>query len=111
MTDTQRPFKGSWGGHGTWMGRRCWPIFRALSMKNCCSEMSTLRLKIAFYAIRSRDACNSQTTSGTPWPRSVKKLGKKALQGVAQIVKPDTILAWQRQLAADKFDGSNQRKS
>jgi transposase InsO family protein len=40
-----------------------------------------------------------------------KKLGKKALEDVAQIVKPDTILAWQRKLAADKFDGSNQCKS
>jgi transposase InsO family protein len=40
-----------------------------------------------------------------------KKLGKKALEEVAQIVKPATILAWQRKLAADKFDGSNQRKS
>jgi transposase InsO family protein len=40
-----------------------------------------------------------------------KKLGKKALEEVAQIVTPDTILAWQRQRAADKCDGSNQRKS
>src|SRR4029450_5931282 len=40
-----------------------------------------------------------------------KKLGKKALADVAQIVKPDTILAWQRKLAADKCNGSNQRKS
>ena len=40
-----------------------------------------------------------------------KKLGKKALEAVAQIVKPDTILAWHRKLAADKFDGSTQRKS
>jgi Homeodomain-like domain len=40
-----------------------------------------------------------------------KKLGKKALEEVAQIVKPETILAWQRKLAADKFDGSTQRKS
>jgi hypothetical protein len=40
-----------------------------------------------------------------------KKLGKKALEDVAQIVKPDTILAWQRKLAADKFDGSTRRKS
>jgi putative transposase len=40
-----------------------------------------------------------------------KKLGKKALEEVAHVVKPDTILAWQRKLAADKFDGSNQRKS
>jgi putative transposase len=40
-----------------------------------------------------------------------KKLGKKALEDVAQIVKPDTILAWQRKLAANKFDGSTRRKS
>ena len=40
-----------------------------------------------------------------------KQLGKKALEEVAQIVKPETILAWQRKLAADKFDGSPQRKS
>src|SRR5919202_4997943 len=40
-----------------------------------------------------------------------KKLGKKALEDVAQIVKPDTILAWQRKLAANKFDGSTRRNS
>jgi transposase InsO family protein len=40
-----------------------------------------------------------------------KKLGKKALEDVAHIVKPDTILGWQRKLAADKCDGSNQRQS
>jgi len=40
-----------------------------------------------------------------------KKLGKKALEEVAHIVKPETILAWHRKLAADKCDGSSQRKS
>jgi transposase InsO family protein len=40
-----------------------------------------------------------------------KKLGKKALEEVANIVKPDTILGWHHKLAADKFDGSDQRKS
>ena len=40
-----------------------------------------------------------------------KKLGKQALEEVASIVKPDTILGWHRKLAADKFDGSEQRKS
>jgi len=39
-----------------------------------------------------------------------RKLGKKALEEVAHIVKPDTILAWQRKRAAAKFDGSSQRK-
>jgi transposase InsO family protein len=40
-----------------------------------------------------------------------QKLGKKALQEVATIVKPDTILAWHRRLVAQKFDGSTQRKT
>ena len=40
-----------------------------------------------------------------------KKLGKKALEEVAHVVKPDTMLAWQRQLAADQCGGANQRKS
>ncbi len=40
-----------------------------------------------------------------------QKLGKKALQEVATIVKPDTILAWHRRLVAQKCDGSTQRKA
>ena len=39
-----------------------------------------------------------------------KKLGKNALEEVANIVKPDTILAWHRKLVAQKFDGSKQRR-
>ncbi len=40
-----------------------------------------------------------------------QKLGKKALEEVATIVKPDTILGWHRQLVAQKCDGSTQRKA
>jgi len=40
-----------------------------------------------------------------------QQLGKKALEDVATIVKPDTILAWHRRLVAKKFDGSTQRKA
>ena len=40
-----------------------------------------------------------------------QKLGKKALETVANIVKPDTILAWHRKLVAQKFDGSMQRQA
>jgi putative transposase len=39
------------------------------------------------------------------------KLGKQALQDVATIVKPDTILGWHRKLVAQKFDGSKQRQA
>jgi transposase InsO family protein len=37
------------------------------------------------------------------------KLSKQALEEVASIVKPDTILAWHRKLVAQKFDGSRHR--
>jgi putative transposase len=40
-----------------------------------------------------------------------QQLGKQALQEVAKIVKPETILGWHRQLVAQKFDGSTQRKA
>src|SRR5262244_1495078 len=40
-----------------------------------------------------------------------QKLGKRALEEVATIVKPATILAWHRKLVAQKCDGSEQRKS
>src|SRR5438128_1227169 len=40
-----------------------------------------------------------------------QRLGKQALQEVAKIVKPDTILGWYRALVAQKFDGSQQRKA
>jgi len=38
-----------------------------------------------------------------------KRLGRKALEEVAQIVRPETILGWHRKLIAKKFDGSNSR--
>jgi len=38
------------------------------------------------------------------------ELGRKALEGVAAIVKPETILAWFRRLVAKKFDSSEGRK-
>src|SRR5713101_6389815 len=40
-----------------------------------------------------------------------QKLGKHALEEVAKIVKPDTILGWHRKLVAQKCDGSQQRKA
>jgi hypothetical protein len=38
-----------------------------------------------------------------------KKLGRKALEELAQIVRPETILAWHRKLVAKKFDGTKNR--
>src|SRR6516165_8427553 len=41
----------------------------------------------------------------------VKRLGRSALQQVACVAKPDTILAWYQRLIARKFDGSKLRTS
>jgi hypothetical protein len=38
-----------------------------------------------------------------------KALGRKALQQVASIATPDTILRWYRKLVAAKYDGSKKR--
>ena len=38
-----------------------------------------------------------------------KRLGRNALAQVAQVAKPETILAWYRRLIANKFDGSKCR--
>ena len=38
-----------------------------------------------------------------------KRLGRPALAQIAGVAKPDTILAWFRELIAKKFDGSKQR--
>ncbi len=40
-----------------------------------------------------------------------QKLGKKALEEVATIVKPETILGWHRTLVAQRCDSSPQRKA
>jgi hypothetical protein len=40
-----------------------------------------------------------------------QRLGRKALEELAAVAKPDTLLAWYRKLIANKFDGSKSRKS
>jgi putative transposase len=39
-----------------------------------------------------------------------KRLGRRALQQVACVAKPNTILAWYRRLVAQKFDGAKYRR-
>jgi putative transposase len=38
-----------------------------------------------------------------------KRIGRRSLEQIATIAKPDTILGWYRQLVAHKFDGSKHR--
>ena len=39
-----------------------------------------------------------------------QRLGRKALEELAAVAKPDTLLAWYRKLVANKFDGSRIRQ-
>ena len=40
---------------------------------------------------------------------AAKRLGRKALEEAAQIVRSETIVVWQRRLIAKKFDGAKNR--
>ncbi len=40
---------------------------------------------------------------------AAKRLGRKALEKVSQIVRPESILAWHCRVIAKKFDGSKAR--
>ena len=40
-----------------------------------------------------------------------KRLGRRALEEVAQIVRPETVVGWHRKLIARRFDGSKNRPS
>jgi hypothetical protein len=40
-----------------------------------------------------------------------KRLGRKGLSEMAQIVRPETILAWHRKVVAKKFDGAKNRSA
>jgi Homeodomain-like domain len=44
-------------------------------------------------------------------PRGGHRLGRKVLAEVANVARPDRILAWYRKLVARKFDGSKARRS
>jgi hypothetical protein len=41
--------------------------------------------------------------------RDAQTLGRKALEDIAQVAKPDTLLAWDRKRIGPKFDGSKRR--
>src|SRR5262252_10957333 len=57
-----------------------------------------------------RDHLPAQMRLSDPERRTLaeigKRVGRKALEKVACVAKPDTILAWYRRLIARKFDGS-----
>ena len=67
--------------------------------------------KTVSYDQQSKVRYDSKTRNGGKLPQFGKKLGRKALEAIATIVKPDTILRWHAKLVARKFDGSSYRRS
>jgi putative transposase len=61
-----------------------------------------------------RDQVNGRLLLSDPEKKTLAaigyRLGRKALEDVANAAKPDTILGWYRKLVAQKFDGSNARR-
>ena len=74
--------------------------------------MSTLQPRIGI--LRAHLSARMRL-SGIPQRSTLAEIGKRlrrtALQQVACVAKPDTILAWYRRLIARKFDGSKFRTS
>src|SRR5215510_2803040 len=100
------------------MGRRCHMDWKTLLAYISGSVDEELLLRNEFLATENRllrDQIKGRVQLSDAERQTLaeigKQLGKKALEEVAHIVKPDTILAWQRKLAAAKCDGSSQRKS
>ena len=81
-----------------WIGRAFWPSSRGWWTRSCWRGQLKGRLKLS-------DA--ERATLGEIGHR----LGRKVLGEVANVARPDTILAWYRKLIAHKFDGSKARRS
>src|SRR6266481_6055497 len=99
------------------MGRPCHMDWKTLLAYISGSVDEELLLRNAYLVAENRllrDQIKGRVQLSDAEPLTLseigRKLGKKALEEVAHIVKPDTILAWQRTLATAKFDGSSQRK-
>jgi putative transposase len=76
------------------------------------------RLRIEYLVAENRilrDQIKGRVQLSDPERRTLaeigKELSKQALEAVASMVKPDTILAWHRTLVAQKCDGSKHRQS
>src|SRR5215472_9957785 len=91
------------------IGHAFCPLSQVLSIKNCCCEMNTWWPRIAFSEHTCQPASALSDAERSTLAEIAKRLGRKALQEIARVAKPDTLLAWYRQLVAHKFDGSRRR--
>jgi putative transposase len=69
-----------------------------LRNEHLATENRILRNQVKGRLRLTNDECMSLAELGKP-------LGRKVREEVAQIVRPETILAWHRKLVAKKFDG------
>jgi hypothetical protein len=68
------------------------------------------RVSLSRSPIKRARICSEGIQEVVAWAEIGRRLGRKALQEVACVAKPDTILAWYRRLIAEKFDGSKHRQ-
>ena len=80
------------------------------SIKNCCLQNEYLAAENRILRSHCKQVLRLNDRERPRWPRFGKRLGRMAVQQVACVAGPDTILAWYRRLIAHKFDGSKQRR-
>src|SRR3954453_12129316 len=67
-------------------------------------ENRVLREQLGTRRLRFRDDQRRRLAT------KAKLVGRRLLNDIANIVTPDTLLAWHRKLIAEKYDGSAKRK-
>ena len=65
--------------------------------------------RIAFSELTCRPRLRLSDPERSTLAEIAKRLGRKALNDIARVAKPDTLLGWYRRLVAQKFDGSKHR--
>ena len=73
--------------------------------------MSTWRRRTAFWRERLQPGWRLSDGERATLAEIGRRLGRKGLQQVARIAKPDTTLAWYGKRIAEKFDGSQRCRS
>ncbi len=62
------------------------------------------------YLVAENRILKAQISKRVTLAEIAHRLGRKALEEVANVVKPDTLMGWYRRLVARKFDGSKSRR-
>ena len=98
MRQTLDPFRFLAGVLAGWMNQQQQHAIEYLREEN-----QALREQLAGKRIRYTDDQRRRLAE------KAKKLGRKALENLVTLVRPETLLAWHRKLIAQKYDGSGRR--